>query len=257
MTVKCAGIKCRLCQEEILQDVSLYLQTCCTFVRSKVPRQREFHTPVGTSGKGMKSTLKSMRLYPWGKWYLCSPDCSMEADINCLMGSSCCIYMHAGGFAAGTVDSCSLKTTTEVIKPEMMLTVSSECRQVTLIHYKAVYGPLYSVAMYNNPHGLHVLAATETPCWYQGHSWSHHPTHHPAGWQTRHCLRTSAAAKDSWGDWINAGELLLWQGHEIFLYCINITSLPFKLELAIVHKLLDEETQHFASWASGFAFVAL
>lgn len=80
----------------------------------------------------------TMCLYPWsiwGKLHLCSPDCSMEADINYLMGSSCCICMHAGGFTAGTVDSCSLKTTAEVIKLEMVLTVSSESQQVTLIRY--------------------------------------------------------------------------------------------------------------------------
>lgn len=110
-----------------------------------------------------------MRWYPWriwGKLYLCSPDCSMEADINYLMGESstcsgscCCIYKHAAGFTAGTVDSCSLKTT-EAIKLEMMRAVSSECQQATLIHYKAVYGPLYSVTMYNNLHVVHLSASS-------------------------------------------------------------------------------------------------
>lgn len=69
-------------------------------------------------------------------------------------------WVAAGGFTAGTVDSRSLKTTTEVLKLEMMLTVSSECQQVTLIHYKAVYGPLYSVTVYNNLHVLHLSASS-------------------------------------------------------------------------------------------------
>lgn len=43
--------------------------------------------------------------------------------------------------------------------------------------------------------------------------------------QADHCLHLASLREGFFRDWINTGELALWQQSEIFLYCINITSL--------------------------------